>query len=45
VSGDPPRPPRQYRPDLRPMIVLGLLLLGVVIGWLLLSPLLLPPAR
>jgi hypothetical protein len=45
VSGDPPRPPRQYRPDLRPMIVLGLLLLGVVIGWLLLSPILLPPAR
>ncbi|MEP6641499.1 MAG: hypothetical protein ABJB93_06280 [Gaiellales bacterium] len=45
MSGDPPRPPREYRPDLRPMILLGLLLLAVVIGWVLLSPLLLPPGR
>ena len=39
---DPPKSPRDYRPDLRPMIVLGLLLLGVVIGWFILSPLILP---
>jgi hypothetical protein len=45
VPGEPPRPPREYRPDLRPMILLGLLLVAVVIGWLVLSPVLLPPAR
>jgi hypothetical protein len=45
VPGEPPRPPREYRPDLRPMILLGLLLVAVVIGWIVLSPVLLPPAR
>jgi hypothetical protein len=45
VPGEPPRPPREYRPDLRPMILLGLLLVAVVVGWLVLSPILLPPAR
>jgi hypothetical protein len=49
MPGDP-RPPRRspgdYRPDLRPMLILGGLLLAVVIGWILLSPLILPaPAR
>ncbi|HTE65654.1 MAG TPA: hypothetical protein VK736_05305 [Candidatus Binatia bacterium] len=47
MSGDP-RPPRRspgdYRPDLRPMLVLVAVLAAVVIGWILLSPLVLPPA-
>jgi hypothetical protein len=41
-----PRPPRRspedYRPDLRPMIILGVLLLVVVVAWVLLSPIILP---
>jgi len=41
----PPRPPRDYRPDLRPIILLAALLVLVVVGWLFLSPLVLPPAR
>ena len=45
---DDPRPPRRspgdYRPDLRPMIILGVLLAAVVIAWLILSPLMLPPS-
>ena len=45
---DDPRPPRRspgdYRPDLRPMLILGGLLLAVIVGWLILSPLILPPA-
>jgi hypothetical protein len=41
----PPRPPRDYRPDLRPMLILVILLVVVVAGWLFLSPLVLPPAR
>lgn len=45
MPGEPPRPPREYRPDLRPMLILGLLLLAVLVGWLLLSPILLPPVR
>jgi hypothetical protein len=37
---------RDYRPDLRPMLILGAVLVAVVIGWILLSPLILPaPAR
>ncbi len=40
----PPRRPQDYRPDLRPMILLGLLLVAVVVGWIVLSPILLPPA-
>jgi hypothetical protein len=43
-----PRPPRRspgdYRPDLRPMLILGALLVVVVLGWVLLSPLVLPPS-
>jgi hypothetical protein len=48
MSGDPPPPrrsPGDYRPDLRPMLILGGLLVAVVIGWILVSPLLLPAAR
>jgi hypothetical protein len=40
-----PRPPSSYRPDLRPMLILLGLLVAVVVGWLLLGPLILPPAR
>lgn len=48
MSGDPPPPrrsPGDYRPDLRPMLILGGLLLAVIVGWILISPLLLPAAR
>jgi hypothetical protein len=45
---DDPRPPRRspgdYRPDLRPMLILGVLLVAVVVAWLILSPMILPPA-
>jgi len=45
---DDPRPPRRspvdYRPDLRPMLILVVLLVVVVAAWVLLSPLILPPA-
>ena len=45
---DEPRPPRRspgdYRPDLRPMLILGALLVAVVVAWLILSPVILPPA-
>lgn len=41
----PPRkPPSAYRPDLRPMLILGAVLLGVIVGWIVLSPIILPPA-
>jgi hypothetical protein len=43
---DDPRPPRKdprdYRPDLRPMLILGALLVLVVVAWVILSPLILP---
>ena len=45
MSGDPPPPRRSqgdYRPDLRPMLILGGLLVAVLVGWILLSPLVLP---
>jgi hypothetical protein len=48
MSGDarpPRRSPGDYRPDLRPMLILAALLAAVVIGWILLSPLVLPAAR
>jgi hypothetical protein len=48
MSGDPPPPrrsPGDYRPDLRPMLILGGLLVAVIVGWILISPLLLPAAR
>lgn len=41
----PPRPPRDYRPDLRPMILLGVVLVIVIAGWILLSPGILPPGQ
>lgn len=41
----PRRPPDDYRPDLRPMLILLGLLVAVIIGWVLLSPLLLPQAQ
>jgi hypothetical protein len=36
------RSPRDYRPDLRPMLILVGLLLAVVVAWLFISPLILP---
>jgi hypothetical protein len=41
----PPRPPRDYRPDVRPMLILGAILVLVIVGWLVISPLVLPAAR
>jgi hypothetical protein len=38
----PPGPPRDYRPDLRPMLVLAGVLVAIVVGWLVISPLILP---
>jgi len=43
--GPPRRSPRDYRPDLRPMLILVALLIVVVLAWLFISPLVLPPAR
>jgi hypothetical protein len=48
MSGDPPqRPssPRDYRPDLRPMLILAGLLAVVIVGWIVISPLVLPGGR
>jgi hypothetical protein len=36
MSGPP------YRPDIRPMLLLGALLVIVVVGWIVLSPIVLP---
>ena len=46
MSSDPPRrrDPSEYRPDLRPMIILAGLLVAIVAGWVLLGPRILPPA-
>jgi hypothetical protein len=42
----PPRAPRDYRPDLRPMLIVLAVFIAIVVGWLLVSPLILPaPAR
>ncbi len=43
-EGDAPGPkrPQDYRPDVRPMMILGVLLVAVVVAWILLSPLILP---
>jgi len=38
----PQRPPSDYRPDLRPMLILAGLLLAVIVGWIILSPIILP---
>jgi hypothetical protein len=46
MSGDPPPPrrsPGDYRPDIRPILILAALLAAVLIGWIVLSPLILPP--
>lgn len=37
MSGPP------YRPDLRPMLLLVVVIVVVVLGWIVLSPSLLPP--
>ena len=36
MSGPP------YRPDVRPMLLLGVVLVIVVVGWIVLSPMVLP---
>ncbi|MGI8999637.1 MAG: hypothetical protein ACR2GO_08015 [Candidatus Limnocylindria bacterium] len=36
------RDPSQYRPDLRPMLILAALLVAIVVGWLVIGPLILP---
>jgi len=41
-AGPPRKRPSDYRPDLRPMIVLGALLVAVIVAWVILSPLILP---
>ena len=43
MSSQPPRrPPGSYRPDLRPMLILGVVLVIVVVAWIVLSPMILP---
>ena len=37
-----PKGPGDYRPDLRPMLILVAMLAAVVVAWLFLSPLILP---
>ena len=41
-SPRPSRAPRDYRPDVRPLLLVGILLVAVVIGWVILSPMILP---
>jgi hypothetical protein len=41
-AGGGRRGPSDYRPDLRPIAILIGLVVVVVIGWILLSPLILP---
>jgi hypothetical protein len=41
----PSRPPRDYRPDVRPMLILAAIIVLVIVGWLFISPLVLPAAR
>jgi hypothetical protein len=41
-AGPPRKRPSDYRPDLRPMLILGALLVLVVVAWVLLSPVILP---
>ena len=42
MAQPPQKSPRDYRPDLRPMIILGVLLVLVVVAWVLISPAILP---
>ena len=45
MSSDPPqRRPSDYRPDLRPMLILIGLIVAVLLGWILLGPRILPPS-
>jgi hypothetical protein len=39
---DGPRRPQDYRPDLRPMLILVILLAVVIVAWVVISPLILP---
>ena len=41
-AGQPGKRPSDYRPDLRPFLILGGLLLVVIVAWVVLSPLILP---
>ena len=41
-AGAPRKRPSDYRPDRRPMLILGCLLVAVVVAWVLLSPVILP---
>jgi hypothetical protein len=41
-AGPPRKRPSDYRPDLRPMLILGALLVLVVVAWVILSPVILP---
>jgi len=38
----PGKSPRDYRPDLRPMLILAALLVAVLVGWILLASTILP---
>jgi hypothetical protein len=40
--GPPRRNPGDYQPDLRPMLVLVIVLIAIVAAWIFLSPLILP---
>jgi hypothetical protein len=45
VAGDarpPRRPPGDYRPDLRPMLILAGLLVLILVGWIILGSMVLP---
>jgi hypothetical protein len=38
------RSPRDYRPDLRPMLILAVLLVFILVAWIVMSALILPGA-
>jgi hypothetical protein len=42
AAPEPPRSPRDYRPDLRPMLILLGVLIVIVVGWIAVSPVILP---
>ncbi|MGQ0608335.1 MAG: hypothetical protein ACT4OQ_07730 [Chloroflexota bacterium] len=45
MADDPRRPrrsPGDYRPDLRPMLILLVVLLAIVAAWIFISPVILP---
>ena len=47
MAGDAPPPrrsPGDYRPDLRPMLILAGLLVLILLGWILVAQLVLPAA-